>query len=244
MVVRKTRWKEKKFSFVRIISPYVDMRHENGQKISISPSLKAESELSRGQAQCLLEASSNLDPPFPCLDSLSIPVMVLKSILCWDRSQLGRSKACRVHKTGFSGWQLPFRSIVSRCKYPFLPKQLYQHLNAFLVGPSPNFLFSFKNKIRISEKKRISSITVYAHHTTFASGPRWECANVYWWNCNQHVQTPGCPACFHLTSFHILISIYWHEPHACHFLWPHSTPSYWHSSFTSCPPKTKCLDRP
>lgn len=45
---------------------------------------------------------------------------------------------------------------------------------------------------------------------------------------NQCGPTTGCSACFHLTLFHILISIYGHNPHAYHFLWQHRTPSYWH----------------
>lgn len=45
---------------------------------------------------------------------------------------------------------------------------------------------------------------------------------------NQCGPTTEYSACFHLTLFHTLISIYWHNPCAYHFLWQHSTPSYWH----------------
>lgn len=55
------------------------------------------------------------------------------------------------------------------------------------------------------------------------------CGHIYWWSCNQCVQTIGGSSCFHLALFHTLISIYWLSPHAYHFLWPHSIPSRWHA---------------
>ena len=55
------------------------------------------------------------------------------------------------------------------------------------------------------------------------------CGHIYWWSCNQCVQTIGGSSCFHLALFHTLISIYWLSPHAYHFLWRHSIPSRWHA---------------